>query len=86
MGNDGGSFARRTEMVKMKKKVQKVDKSQTAQMKSGLCTISKEPLKQPVCVCRLGNLYNRDTLVQKIIEKTMPKEGFNHIRKLKDFK
>ena len=55
-------------------------------MKSGLCTLSKEPLKQPICVCRLGNLYNRDTLVQKIIEKTMPKEGFNHIRKLKDFK
>ena len=34
MGNDGGSFAHRTEIVKMKKKEQKVDKKDAAQMKS----------------------------------------------------
>jgi len=34
MGNDGGSFSNRSEMVKLKKRQQKVDKKQAAQMKS----------------------------------------------------
>ena len=86
MGNDGGSFAHRTEIVKMKKKEQKVDKQNLAQMKSGLCSLTKEPLRKPICICRLGNLYNKEDLIKKLISKSMPKLGFNHIKKSKDFK
>ena len=53
-------------------------------MKSGLCALSKEPLQKPVCICRLGNLYNKEVLIQKLVENKMPKSGFDHIRKIKD--
>ena len=53
-------------------------------MKSGLCALTKEPLKKPICICRLGNLYNKEALIQKLVEGTMPKTGFDHIRKIKD--
>ena len=84
MGNDGGSFSQRSEMVKMKKKQQKVKKHDAAKMKSGLCTLSKEPLKKSISMCRLGNLYNRETLIEKLVKKDMPKSGFGHINQLKD--
>ena len=44
MGNDGGSFAHRTEMVKMKKRDKKVAKLESAKIKSTLCALTKEPL------------------------------------------
>ena len=47
MGNDGGSFAHRSEMVKMKKNKQKTEKKQQAQIKTNLCQISKDPLQSP---------------------------------------
>mmetsp|Transcript_8610 Transcript_8610/g.13334 ORF Transcript_8610/g.13334 Transcript_8610/m.13334 type:complete len:191 (+) Transcript_8610:17-589(+) len=83
MGNDGGSMAYRSELVKLKKKKEVVDKGEAAKMKSTLCTLSKEPLKQPVCVCRLGNLYNWDEVVKRLVEKTLP---LPHIKKMKDVK
>ena len=86
MGNEGGSFAHRSEMVKMKKKVKKVDKHEASQMKSELCTLSKEKLKKPIVMCRLGNFYNKEEVLKRLIEKSMPKTGFDHLKKMKDFK
>ena len=86
MGNEGGSFAHRSEMVKMKKKVKKVDKHDAAKMKSQLCTLSKEKLKKPIVMCRLGNLYNKEEVLKRLCEKSMPSKGFDHIKKMKDIK
>ena len=63
MGNDGGSFGHRAEMVKMKRRKEKVGDFQAAKMKASLCTLSKEPLKMPVCICKLGDLYNKEELI-----------------------
>ena len=76
--------------VKVKKQKKKVQNFDAAKMKSALCTLSKEPLRKPISMCRLGNLYNRNTLIEKLVEKDMPKSGisdklgFGHINHLKD--
>jgi hypothetical protein len=41
--------------------------------------------KSNICVCKLGNIYNKEELLKKLIDKSMPKE-FSHIKKLKDVK
>ena len=84
MGNDGGSFAHRTEVVKMKKREKKLETFQEAKMKADLCCISKEPLKAPLCICRLGNIYNKEELLKRLIDGNM--KGFEHIKKMRDVK
>lgn len=81
MGNDGGSIPKRSEVVKQKKNTVEVDKSAKAVAKSTLCSISKEPLRSPIVVCKRGLLYNKEQLIKRLLEKTMPYE-FRHIRKL----
>lgn len=85
MGNDGGSIPKRSEVVKKKKREERKENYEIAKAKSRLCAISKEPLKEPIAVCRLGLLYNKEEVIKKLIEKTMPK-AFRHLRKLKDMK
>ena len=72
MGNDGGSIPHRREVVKQKKREERMDNFELAKSKSSLCALSKEPLTPPVVACRLGNLYNKEHLVQLLIEKKMP--------------
>jgi len=45
--------------------------------------MSKEPLKTPVVTCSLGLLYNKESVINNLIEKTIPK-AFKHIHSLKD--
>ena len=81
MGNDGGSIPKRSEVVKQKKNNVEVDKAAKAVARSTLCAISKEPLRAPIVVCKRGLLYNKEQLIKRLLEKTMPFE-FRHIRKL----
>lgn len=85
MGNDGGSISQRAEMVKHKKKEERKDNFEMARAKSKLCAISKDKLREPIAVCRMGLLYNKEEIIKKLIEKNIPK-AFRHIRKLKDVK
>jgi hypothetical protein len=85
MGNDGGSFSHRTEMVKTKQKEERKDNFEMARAKSRLCAMSKEPLRQPIAVCRLGLMYNKEYAIKKLIEKEIP-HAFRHIKKLRDIK
>lgn len=85
MGNDGGSIPKRSEVVKTKKRDEKASVHLVAKAKSGLCSLTKDPLRRPVGVCKLGFLYNREEVIKKLLEKTMP-TAFRHIRKLKDVK
>ena len=81
MGNDGGSIPKRSEVVKQKKNNVEVDKAAKAVARSTLCAISKEPLRSPIVACKRGLLYNKEQLIKRLLEKTMPYE-FRHIRKL----
>jgi hypothetical protein len=78
MGNDGGSFSQRTEMVKTKKREERKENFEMAKAKSRLCTLSKDHLKEPIVADRLGLLYNKEEIIKKLIEKSMP-HAFRHI-------
>ena len=81
MGNDGGSIPKRSEVVKHKKNDVEVDKQAKNFAKSSLCAMSKEPLRHPIVACRRGLLYNKEHLIKRLLEKSMPSE-FRHIVKL----
>jgi len=83
MGADGGSIPRREELVQLKKKEEKADQNELERIKWFLCAISKEPLTMPVVTCELGFLYNKEVVIKRLIDKSMP-EAFSHIRSLKD--
>lgn len=83
MGNDGGSIPRRSEVVKTKQRGQNQSSSLLAKAKARLCAMSKEPLRQPIAFCRLGHLYNREEILRRMLEKSVPK-AFRHIRKIRD--
>ena len=84
-GNDGGSMPHRTEMVKIKKREIRIDKKQSALSRSTLCTLSKAKLKKPIVTCKLGRFYNKEQVINQLVDKTIPEE-FSYIRGLKDIK
>mmetsp|Transcript_1375 Transcript_1375/g.3022 ORF Transcript_1375/g.3022 Transcript_1375/m.3022 type:complete len:319 (+) Transcript_1375:125-1081(+) len=49
------------------------------------CWLSQEPLRDPVVACRLGNLYNKEALINALLSGSMPKQ-LEHVRALKDVK
>ena len=85
MGNDGGSIAKRIDLVKEKTKEIRKDTVSINQNRSRYCAISNSKLAVPIVGCRLGYLYNKEALLSCLINKTMP-STFDHIRKMKDVK
>ncbi|EGR32489.1 hypothetical protein IMG5_081230 [Ichthyophthirius multifiliis] len=85
MGNDGGSFQTRTDLVKEKPREVKIDNIVQARFRAKLCTLSKQRLKKPIVMCRIGNLYNFETVLKFLMEKKIPQQ-LSHIRKIKDVK
>ena len=83
MGNDGGSIPRRRELVKTKKREEKIEAYAVAKAKANFCALTEEPLREPIMVCRLGHLYNKEDLLKRLLEKSMP-HNLRHIRRLKD--
>jgi len=83
MGCDGGSIPRREELVQLQKKPERADQHELERIKWFSCAISKELLRSPVVYCELGNLYNKEAIIKRLIDKNIP-ESFSHIRSLKD--
>lgn len=54
MGADGGTIPKRCELVKSKKKAEKVEKSVKNASRWRLCRLSQQPLRRPIVACRLG--------------------------------
>lgn len=54
MGADGGTIPKRCELVRNKKKKEKVDKNVAAAAKYRACQATQEPLKKPIVACKLG--------------------------------
>ena len=57
MGCDGGSIPRRDELVKTKKKAEKVDSNELLKTLFFTCFLSKLALNEPVVACILGKYY-----------------------------
>lgn len=65
------------------KKPDKVDPNEMRLSRWSTCALSFEPLKPPCVVDRLGNLFNKEALVEGLLGKKLPKE-FGYIKGLKD--
>lgn len=87
MGCDGGTIPKRDEMVRLKKKPEKIDKNFELNAKWFHCAITQEPLRAPVVSCELGNLYNKESVLEYLLDKqSATTEVAKHIRSLKDVK
>eukprot|EP00009_Paramoeba_aestuarina_P008036 CAMPEP_0201520786 /NCGR_PEP_ID=MMETSP0161_2-20130828/12554_1 /ASSEMBLY_ACC=CAM_ASM_000251 /TAXON_ID=180227 /ORGANISM="Neoparamoeba aestuarina, Strain SoJaBio B1-5/56/2" /LENGTH=262 /DNA_ID=CAMNT_0047919271 /DNA_START=149 /DNA_END=937 /DNA_ORIENTATION=- len=88
-GNDGGSIPRREELVTLKQAPGQIKASEKARLHAVCCSLSDRPLKAPVVVCDLGKLYNKEAIIEFILErKSNPdneiNEEFQHLTSLKD--
>lgn len=98
MGGDGGSIPSRYDLVELQKtkKPDEYDHSEQQFVKwcvfmmysadmcyRNTCALTKEPLHAPIVACDLGYLFNKASVLQKLLDKTMHKTKFHHIRSLK---
>ncbi|XP_072095158.1 replication termination factor 2 [Mobula birostris] len=89
MGCDGGTIPKRHELVKGPKKVEQADKNASLVARWNYCAISQTPLRKPIVACELGRLYNKDALIEYLLDKSPDKciiETAKHIKSLKDVK
>lgn len=85
MGCDGGTIPRRDELVKTKKKKEQKDKKADMVAKWKYCAISSNKLVKPIVSCELGRLYNKDAIIEFLLNKESPNASMlSHIRNLKD--
>ncbi|EIW86089.1 DUF602-domain-containing protein [Coniophora puteana RWD-64-598 SS2] len=89
MGNDGGSIPDRRDLVKAKPKAEQADKANQVRARWFFCALSKKPLAEPIVSCALGKLYNKDAIIEYLLDKAAYGDGeeiCGHIRSLKDVK
>ncbi|KAK7502124.1 hypothetical protein BaRGS_00006488 [Batillaria attramentaria] len=88
MGCDGGTIPKRDELVRTKKKPEQKDKVADLAFKWRNCAISQEALTQPIMACELGRLYNKESALEFLIDRSKFESAasFEHLRGLKDLK
>ena len=87
MGCDGGTIPKRDELVRMKKKPEQVDKNYELNAKWFHCALSQAELRTPIVCCELGNLYNKEAVLEYLLDKSSVSTDIaSHIRSLKDVK
>jgi hypothetical protein len=84
MGLDGGSFPHRSEMVKVKQRDAKADKTTLRRHRFFNCALSGAPLAAPIVACRTGRLYNYEAVLSALLAKrSMPAE-LRHVQSISD--
>jgi len=89
MGNDGGSIPDRRDLVRTKAKAEQADKANQSKARWFFCALSKKPLQEPIVSDALGKLYNKDAIIEYLLDKSAYgdwEEICGHIRSLKDVK
>ena len=93
MGADGGTIPTRCELVTTRKKPEQKDKESVRIYKWQYCNLTQQPLVKPIVACELGRLYNKEAIIEKLLEnkagskdKLMPEASTEHIKSLKDVK
>ncbi|KAL0208824.1 hypothetical protein P9112_011411 [Eukaryota sp. TZLM1-RC] len=84
MGNEGGSVPKRRELVKTKSPHQL-----NPQQRVLVCALSATELctENAICICKLGYVFNKEVVLQAMIDKDpVLREGYPHIRRLKDLR
>ncbi|XP_040997777.1 replication termination factor 2 [Juglans microcarpa x Juglans regia] len=86
-GGDGGATGAESRDCYLnmyaERKPDKVDPNEQKLSKWTNCALSNEPLREPCVIDRLGNVFNKEALVEALLGKKLPKE-FGYIRGLKD--
>jgi hypothetical protein len=82
MGCDGGTIPRRVEMVKVAKKVPKLDEENVARIRWQTCALTEQPLREPIVTDELGNVMNREAVLEGLVNKSLGKR-FKHIKSVK---
>lgn len=75
--------------MKNKPKAEQADKANQVRALWFFCALSKRALQEPVVSCALGKLYNKDALIEYLLDKSAYGDGeeiCGHIRSLKDVK
>ncbi|XP_024415245.2 replication termination factor 2 [Desmodus rotundus] len=87
MGCDGGTIPKRHELVKGPKKVEKIDKDAELVAQWNYCALSQEILRRPIVACELGRLYNKDAVIEFLLDKSSEKalgKAASHIKSIKN--
>ncbi|XP_006129458.1 replication termination factor 2 [Pelodiscus sinensis] len=87
MGCDGGTIPKRHELVKGPRKVEKVDKNAELIAQWYYCTLSQEQLRRPIVACELGRLYNKDAIIEFLLDKSSdksPVQAASYIKSIKN--
>ncbi|KAK8937652.1 hypothetical protein KSP40_PGU003500 [Platanthera guangdongensis] len=86
-GGDGGATGAESRDCYLNmyavKKPDKADPNETRLSRWTTCALSAEPFAPPCVIDRIGNIFNKESLVEALLHKRLPKE-FGHIRRLKD--
>uniref|UniRef100_A0A0D6R4A3 Ubiquitin-like domain-containing protein n=1 Tax=Araucaria cunninghamii TaxID=56994 RepID=A0A0D6R4A3_ARACU len=86
-GGDGGATGAESRDCYLKmyavKKPDKVDPNETRICKWSTCALSQDTLKPPCVIDRLGNVFNKESLVRALLGKSLPPQ-FGHIKGLRD--
>lgn len=84
MGGDGGSIIGRDCLVKVRKtRENAVDPGIALEQRSAQCRITTRQLTRPVVADELGNLYNKQAILEHLLSK-VDVPSLRHIRGLKD--
>lgn len=83
MGCDGGTIPKRDELVRTKKKPEQIARDVEIDAKWKHCALSQEPLRPPIMACELGRLYNKESILEYLLDKSIY-DSAAHIRTLKD--
>jgi hypothetical protein len=86
MGCDGGTIPKREELVRTKKNKEKNAKEIENAAKWNNCHLSQENLQTPIVTDMMGYLYNKDTLIEYLLERSKYEAGPSYIKTLKDVK
>ena len=72
-------------MVKYRKDTDEKESFGTSSAAWRTCSISKEALRPPVVACRLGRLYNKESIISYLLQRKSKRiRGLSHIKSLKD--
>lgn len=65
---------------------EQADKNNQTRARWTSCALSKRPLQEPIVACGLGKLYNKDALLEYLLDRSAYGDGeeiCGHIRSLK---
>lgn len=90
MGGDGGVIATQRKYLRASKDASNEigDSKSRSQLedKTKYCSYDSQPLTDYIVVCKLGNFYNKETIINALLNKSIQKSEFRHIKGLKDIK